>query len=290
MTYAATEITVRTGSATLLAGVSLEVRPGEIVAMAGPNGAGKTTLITVLAGDRKPSAGRVTLAGRVVAGWPRLELARRRAVMSAERTVAFGFTAEEVALLGRLPLHGGDPSEADRRVVRSLLAAVDCADLSQRVFATLSTGERQRVQLARAVAQVSDIMGEASSFWPARADDHAVVSAADERFLLLDEPTSSLDPAHQHAAMRLLRREARAGRGVLAVLHDLNLAAAYADRIVLMARARVVASGAPSEVLRADVLEAVFDIPMLVVPHPHLPHPVVIASSPPETMLRESGY
>ena len=284
MTYAATEITVRTGSATLLAGVSLEVRPGEIVAMAGPNGAGKTTLITVLAGDRKPSAGRVTLAGRAVAGWPRLELARRRAVMSAERTVAFGFTAEEVALLGRLPLHGGDPSEADRRVVRSLLAAVDCADLSQRVFATLSTGERQRVQLARAIAQVGDTEDGA------RADGHAVMIAADERFLLLDEPTSSLDPAHQHAAMRLLRREARAGRGVLAVLHDLNLAAAYADRIVLMARARVVASGAPSEVLRADVLEAVFDIPMLVVPHPHLPHPVVIASSPPETMLRNSGY
>jgi iron complex transport system ATP-binding protein len=94
---------------------------------------------------------------------------------------------------------------------------------------------------------------------------------------LLDEPTSRLDPAHQHLAMSLLRREADSGLGVLAVLHDLNLAAAYADRMVLLAGGRVVASGAPTEVLRADLLESVFDIRMLLIPHPSLPHPVAIA-------------
>jgi iron complex transport system ATP-binding protein len=130
------------------------------------------------------------------------------------------------------------------------------------VYATLSTGERQRVSLARAVAQVTDAV---------------VAPAADARFLLLDEPTSSLDPAHQHTAMRLIRRMAGEGRGVLAVLHDLNLAAAYADRVVLMHEARVVESGTPAEVLRADILERVFDIPMLVIPHPELAHPLVVA-------------
>ena len=276
MSFTATSVTVCAGAATLLAEASLEVRPGEIVAVAGPNGAGKTTLIRALAGDVKPAAGSVTLAGRALSEWSRPELAHRRAVMSTDRAVAFAFTAEDVALMGRLPLHGGDPTDADRRIIRDLLAAVDCGQLGGRVFATLSTGERQRVALARAIAQVSDGGGEDTG-----RESAAGRVAPDERFLLLDEPTSSLDPAHQHTAMRLLRREAAAGRGVLAVLHDLNLAAAYADRVVLMAHARIVAAGSPAEVLRADLLESVFGIPMLVIPHPHLPHPLVIAEPRP---------
>jgi iron complex transport system ATP-binding protein len=286
MSFVATDITVRAGSATLLADVSMEVRPGEIVAVAGPNGAGKTTLIRALAGDVQPAAGSVTLAGRPLATWSRLELARRRAVMSTDRAVAFAFTAEEVALMGRMPLHGGDPTAADRRIVSALLAAVDCDQLAGRVFATLSTGERQRVALARAIAQVTDGADDDTARETtadgAVADRTAGVGpASDERFLLLDEPTSSLDPAHQHVAMRLLRREADAGRGVLAVLHDLNLAAAYADRVVLMRHASIVATGNPGEVLRADLLASVFDIPMLVIPHPHLSHPLVIAEPQP---------
>ncbi len=182
--------------------------------------------------------------------------------MGTDQAVAFAFSAREVAMMGRMPLHGGDPDDADRAVVDGLLDEVDCAHLSERVYATLSSGERQRVSLARAIAQVTDADGT--------ADDRA-------RYVLLDEPTSSLDPAHQHTAMRLVRRVADEGRGVLAVLHDLNLAAAYADRVVLMADARVVEAGPPAQVLRADLLEAVFDIPMLVIPHPQLSHPIVIA-------------
>jgi iron complex transport system ATP-binding protein len=262
MTYRATDVDVRIGGATLLDGVSIEIRPGEIVAVAGPNGAGKTTLLGVLAGDRAPSAGSATLGGRAISDWPRGDLAQRRAVMGTDRAAAFAFSAREVAMMGRMPLHGGDPDETDRSVIDELLEAVDCADLADRVYATLSTGERQRISLARAVAQVTD--GVPSS-------------GGADRYLLLDEPTSSLDPAHQHTAMRLIRRSADAGRGVLAIVHDLNLAAAYADRVVLMHKARVVEAGTPAEVLRADLLESVFDIPMLVIPHPQLAHPLVIA-------------
>ncbi len=156
MTYRAAGVSVRVGQARLLDDVSLAVQAGEVVAVAGPNGAGKTTLLSVLAGDRTAETGTVTLGERALADWPRDELARRRAVMSTEGAVAFAFTAAEVALLGRMPLHGGDPDEGDHRVVRELLAAVDCTQLAERVYATLSTGERQRVQLARALAQVSD--------------------------------------------------------------------------------------------------------------------------------------
>jgi iron complex transport system ATP-binding protein len=303
MSLVAQDVVVRAGSATLLEGISITVEPGEIVAVAGPNGAGKSTLIATLAGDRQPEQGSVTLAGRTLRQWPRSELARRRAVMGTDRSMAFAFSAADVALLGRLPLHGGDPRAADRAVVRQLLEDVDCAHLADRTFVTLSTGERQRVALARAIAQLVDAEEDGSGWsgGPAKtaggapvagvravgaqgagvtapaAASPAATALATERYLLLDEPTSSLDPAHQHLAMRLLRRHARAGVGVLAVLHDLNLAAAYADRVVLMTRARVAASGAPVHVLRPDLLEEAFGIPMLVLPHPHLAHPLVIA-------------
>jgi iron complex transport system ATP-binding protein len=261
MTFAAQGVTVSVGSATLLDDVSIEVGPGEIVAVAGPNGAGKTTLISVLAGDRRPDTGVVSLDGKPLSEWPAGDLARRRAVMSTDQGVAFAFTAHEVAMMGRMPLHGGDPTGEDLHVIEELLTGVDCTHLATRVFATLSTGERQRVQLARAIAQVTDASDRADA----------------DRFLLLDEPTSSLDPAHQHTAMRLLRRVADSGRGVLTVLHDLNLAAAYADRMVLMHDARVAAEGPPADVLQPGLLETVFDIPMLVIPHPQLAHPLVVA-------------
>ena len=151
-----------------------------------------------------------------------------------------------------------------QRLVEPL--AVDCAGLSDRAFATLSSGERQRVGLARAIAQIVD--------GPPGADATADPGA---RFLLLDEPTSSLDPAHQHMAMRLLRDLARGGCGVLVVLHDLNLAAAYADRLVLLSAGRVAAAEAVAKVLRADVLEPVFGMPMLVITHPSLAYLVVVA-------------
>ena len=156
MTYAAHGVTVRAGRATLLDGASLEIRGGEMVAVAGPNGAGKTTLVGALAGDIRPAEGGVTLDGRALPEWTAADLARRRAVMGADRPVAFAFTAEEVVMLGRAPIHGGSPTDEDRAVVAALLEAVDCAGLAARVSATLSTGERQRIQLARAIAQMHD--------------------------------------------------------------------------------------------------------------------------------------
>jgi iron complex transport system ATP-binding protein len=273
MSYTAQDVSVLAGDTTLLAAVTVRIPPGGIVVVAGPNGAGKSTLIAVLAGDRRPRAGSVTLAGRPLGHWPRAELAQRRAVMGTSQDVAFDFSVEEVALLGRLPLHGGDPGPQDRDVVRELLASADCAHLAERSYASLSSGERQRVQLVRAIAQVAGDPDRAGR----RDGEHG---PDPERYLLLDEPTSSLDPAHQHAAMSLLREQAMAGRGVLAVLHDLNLAAAYADHLVLLSAGRVAAAGPPADVLRPETLESVFAIPMLVIPHPRGSHPLVVPDPP----------
>ena len=271
MTYAAADIHVRIDGATLLEGVSVSVATGELVAVAGPNGAGKSTLIATLAGDRAPAGGRVTLSGRPLGDWSRGELARRRAVMSAERAIAFAFHAEDVALLGRLPLHGGRPTRSRSRHRAEAAGGGRLRPPREpRLRHALhgraaARGPRSghRAGHGRPDGQPRDADADPVGGHARSADSDPV-----ERFLLLDEPTSSLDPAHQHLAMRLLRGEADAGRGVLAVLHDLNLAAAYADRLVLMANARVVASGPPRDVLRPDLLEHVFGIPMLVLPHP----------------------
>jgi len=277
VTLRAADVVVRVGAAELLRGATLELHAGEVLAVVGPNGAGKSTLLRVLAGDRAPATGSVTMDGRPLAAWPLGARALRRAVMGHDDEPAFPWLARELVMLGRLPHHGGSPGPRDHAIVARLLADVDAGRLAERVHSTLSTGERQRIGLARALAQV----------WPADQDPGAIRGPAPTTpspgqatdggaWLLLDEPTANLDLRHQALALRLLRARAAMGAGVLVVLHDVNLAAAHADRIAIVHQGRVVASGTPPEVLRADLLEHVFEVPMLVIPHPHLPHPLVI--------------
>lgn len=267
---AAHSVGMRIGRAELLRGVSLAVVPGEVLAIVGPNGAGKSTLLRLLSGELRPTAGEVTLLDRPLGAWSHQERATRRAVLQSETAPAFPFLVDEVVLMGRAPHHGGRESGADRHIAAEALAAVGCTHLADRILATLSSGERQRVQLARALTQI----------W-AGAD----VPDPAPRFLLLDEPTSNLDLAHQHAALALVRDFSRRAVGALVVLHDLNLAAEYADRIALLRDGAIVGVGTPDQVLRADILERVFDIPIMVVPHPRLSHPLVV---PDPTALRPS--
>jgi iron complex transport system ATP-binding protein len=280
MTLRADAVVVRAGAAELLRGVSLELRAGEVLAVVGPNGAGKSTLLRTMAGDLTPSAGEVQLDGRPLRSWSLRERALRRAVMIQDTTLAFPWRAAEVVMLGRIPHHGGNPGPEDHELVARLLAEVDASWLADRAYATLSGGERQRVQLARALAQLWSPVGDPGP-QPTPTDTAAglagsLAGRSPARYLLLDEPTASLDLRHQHLALRLLRRTAADGVGILVVLHDLNLAAEHADRIALVRDGMVVEVGTPSEVLRTDLLEAVFAVPMLVVPHPRLAHPLVV--------------
>jgi len=274
MTLRADSVDVRVGTAELLRGATLEVRPGEVLAVVGPNGAGKSTLLRVLAGDRSLTAGTVTMEDRPLADWSLGARALRRAVMGHDDEPAFPWLARELVLLGRLPHHGGSPGARDHAIVSRLLADVDAEMLAERVHSTLSSGERQRIGLARALAQVwPDDLDPAGPAPAGRAPGSATRAPA---WLLLDEPTANLDLRHQALALGLLRARATAGAGVLVVSHDLNLAAAHADRIAIIHAGQVVASGTPGEVLQADLLEHVFGVRMLVMPHPHLPHPLVI--------------
>jgi iron complex transport system ATP-binding protein len=250
---------VAIGRHRLLEDVSLAVPPGLVTCVLGPNGAGKSTVLRVLAGALAPSAGTVSLAGRPLAAWPADALARLRAVLPQSSALSFAFTVAEVVLLGRTPHAGRCTRAEDRAIVAAAMAAADVSALAARRYPSLSGGEQQRVQLARVLAQVMDQAGRYEGRW-----------------LLLDEPTASLDLAHQQQLLACARGVAAAGGGVLAILHDLNLAAAIADRVCLLRQGRVVAQGPPTDVLTAARIAEVFGIEALVMPHPRAAQPLIV--------------
>ncbi|MDO9498862.1 heme ABC transporter ATP-binding protein [Falsiroseomonas sp.] len=244
---AAEGIGLTAGGRALLADVSVEMRPGEVLVLAGPNGAGKSTLLKILAGEIAPGAGSVSLDGRPLPAWHPRDLARRRAVLGQHVGVAFPMLAREVVALGRLPWHGHPAETArDAEAIAAALEEADVAHLAHRAHATLSGGERQRVHLARALAQL----------------DGAGMPAA----LMLDEPTASLDAGHRAALLRLLRRLARRGLAVLVVLHDLQEAAFVADRVALLEQGRLLACGPPDVALDTALLERVYGLPFRHLP------------------------
>lgn len=259
---AATDITVDLRTTRALDAVSVEVAAGEVVAILGPNGAGKSTLLAALSGVRRPATGSVTLQGRPLHTWPLDALARQRAVLPQQPELNFPFRALEVVLLGRSPHAGRSRRADDLTTACAALRATATVHLADRVYTTLSGGERQRVQLARVLAQL---------------DFTRPSSPTDSRFLLLDEPTAALDLTHQHSVLAMARELSRCGFGVLAILHDPNLAARYADRIVLLHRGRELLSGTPRQVLTETALQQAYGLPVSITTHPTHDCPQVTA-------------
>lgn len=251
-------VTYAIGSKRLLDEVSVAVVPGEVVAVVGPNGAGKSTLRKILTGDLAPTSGEVFMGGRPLAEWSIKERARVRAVLPQDSTMNFPFLVSEVVLMGRTPHLRGAETARDHEIAAAALRAVEAVHLADRLYPTLSGGERQRVQLARVSAQI----GEAPDAGP--------------RYLLLDEPTANLDLAHQHVTLRVVRRFVKDGVGAMVILHDLNLAAQYADRVVLLKEGRVLTAGVPAEVLTPSTIQQTFDLRVIVFPHPEAERVVVL--------------
>jgi iron complex transport system ATP-binding protein len=222
----------------------------------------------LLAQELSPSGGAIELNHLPLNDWRALERARMLAVLPQESKLAFAFTGLEVALFGRYPHHGGLLARDDRRIAMEALAMADATHLAERDFTTLSGGERARVQLARVLAQL---------WTPCTVD-----GKRQPRYLLLDEPTAALDLKHQHATLQAARDFARreGDVGIIAVLHDLNLAAQYADCLLLMQRGRIAAEGKPVDVLTAERVEAVFEIQVNVMRHPDSGLPLIAAATP----------
>lgn len=250
---------VTVGGRELLNQVEFDLRAGELLVIVGCNGAGKSTLLGHISGELA-SKGDITIFGTDMQRQKLSELAKRRAVLPQHTRLSFGYEVEEVVLLGRIPHQSGHvETDEDRQIARDALQRVGLAHLAARNYLTLSGGEQQRVHLARVLAQLGGVSGD--------------------RLLLLDEPTSSLDLAYQHSVLRLARDLGSGGVGVLAVLHDLNLASQYATRMLVLAAGKVLAYGSPREVLTRETVNQAFNHDVFVVDHPTLGFPLVVSAS-----------
>ncbi|RWE39431.1 MAG: heme ABC transporter ATP-binding protein [Mesorhizobium sp.] len=237
----ARDVSVAIGKKRIVANVDFEVRPGEISAIVGPNGSGKTTFLKAMSGGLVHT-GRILINGRELSTMKPVEAATVRAVLPQATTLSFPFTVREIVRLGLVGGRSGVLQGEDERLPERALARVDLDGFAGRFYQELSGGEQQRVQLARVLCQV----------W-------APVLDGMPRYLFLDEPVSSLDIKHQLIIMNIARDFTRRGGGVVAILHDLNLTAMFADRIFVMHRGRLAAAGSPRDVLSDDLIEKVFD-------------------------------
>ncbi len=239
----ARDVTVRYGrlGRAALRGVSCRIGERRLVAAVGPNGSGKTTLVRALSGLVPLELGRVLVGGREVGTWPRTDLARMLGVLPQREEILFPLSVEETVMLGRYPHLGAlaPAGDADRAAVLASLERCDVADLADRSIDSLSGGEWQRVRLARALAQ-------------------------EPRALVLDEPTASLDVRHEMELFELFRRLVDEGLAALVITHHLNLAARFADHILLLSGGELVAEGPPAAVLTRDVVGRVFEWPVAV--------------------------
>ncbi|MBB4636126.1 ATP-binding cassette domain-containing protein [Longimicrobium terrae] len=225
--------------------LSVHIPADACTAVLGPNGSGKSTLLRILLGIHRPSAGEVTFGGRPVAAWGREAMAREVGVVPQGEEAAFPLSVRELVAMGRYPHLGAwrREGDADRRAVEEAMRRCDVSSLAARPVSTLSGGERQRARVARALAQ------EAPT-------------------LALDEPTAALDIAHEMAIFELLRDLGHGGRTVLLVTHNLNLAARYADHLILLADGQLAASGPPAQVLTRATVERVYGWPVEIAAHP----------------------
>jgi iron complex transport system ATP-binding protein len=252
----ASDITFRVGHKTLISEVSVSFAPGQLHLIIGPNGAGKSTLIKVLARLLRPQTGKVEYEGVDVHNASEAELAKRRAVLSQAIEVAFPLTVREVVMMGRYPHFGGRPGPVDEKITDELMEFFDVTEFSARNYQTLSGGERQRVNFARVLAQ---LWRDGSGAVPVAAA--APAPRPSGRYLFLDEPLTFLDIRHQIEFMKKVRGFTAAPDVVtVGVVHDLNLAARFADQIVLLDHGRVVATGTAAEVLTADRIRDVFGV------------------------------
>jgi len=241
-----------TGQVALVNDAHFELHPGEILAVVGPNGAGKSSLLKCLSGDVIPTKGEIRFNSMPLSEWSLNSLARSRATLPQLNLLNFPYTVEEVIALGRIPHSTGKAK--DEEIVAELRNKLDLDHLSNRLYPQLSGGEKQRTQIARVLAQV----------WSSPASSEADVA----RILLLDEPTNSLDLGHQQQLVSLLKHVAKHGTAIVLVLHDLNIASALADKVLLMCCGEQVACAHPSDVFTKEQLTRVFGANVHVIEHP----------------------
>ena len=259
------------GSKTIVDDISLSFDPGRLHVIVGPNGSGKSTLLKAFSGEWVPSAGSVTYDGTGLTRIGKLSLARRRAVMTQLPELHFPLSVEEIVMMGRYPHFSFSPAPNDRAICAQVMSHLSIQSLSGRDYLTLSGGERQRVQFARALAQIWEVPAS-----PEAPQSPTGLPASGCRYLFLDEPVSSLDIHYQHLLLQLARDLVKEKIVLIAVLHDLNLALHYADRMIFMKQGRVEAEGAVPGIVTPALIREVFDIEARLLEDPQSDTPVIV--------------
>ena len=258
----AQNITFSIGEKKIIHNIDLDISSGEVVAICGPNGAGKSSLLKIISGELKPSNGNVRIRDIDIVEWDIKELATIRAVLHQESFLSFPFLVEEVVQLGRYPYPNSTKNDA---IVEKCLINVGMKDYTKRTYTSLSGGEKQRVHLARVLAQLEE-------------------ECASPKLLMLDEPTSALDLSHQEGTLHIASQYAKhKNYAVIVVLHDLNLAAAWADRIIFLKEGTLHTQGSPSEILTPEIISQIYNISTRILLHPDTNRPVVVVDRNPKT-------
>jgi len=244
----------------LLQNVSFIANTGEFLAIVGANGAGKSTLMKLLSKELSPTSGRISFRQKDLKEYSLKELAQKRAVLAQQNVVTLSFTVQEIVLMGRYPFYDSKPSALDLSIVDTCLQKVGISHFKGRLYPTLSGGEQQRVQLARTLAQVWNV---------------------ENGFILLDEPTSGMDLLHQFETFRLARDMSQKGYGVVAVVHDLNFALQYADRVLMLKKGSIFSIGTPDKVLTSEHIKEAFGVSVRIIQPDDTPFPVIIPKAEP---------
>lgn len=239
----------------LLDNFNLDINAGEVTALLGPNGAGKSTLLKVLCGEMTPESGHVSFFNHDLNDWHRSQLACHLGVLPQHSSLSFAFTCKEVVELGTMPLNLSR-QEIDKITIKTM-QDTDVIHLAQRLYPTLSGGEKQRIHFARVVVQLHQ--------------------ARDKCILMLDEPTSALDLSHQHKTLQMAQAMAKKGAAVIVVLHDLNLAAQYAQRMIIIQHGKIQADGTPWQTLKPEIINRVYGWQVSVHPHPIHNYPYLLS-------------
>jgi iron complex transport system ATP-binding protein len=263
-------ITIYRNKKRILHQISFQMNPQELTVILGANGAGKSTLLEAIGGELPYQSGHILLEGKEKSEWAIQKLAQSRAFLRQSSTLNLGFTVEDLVLMGRSPHMNRHETHVDLQIVHHALEMVGLQNFEQRIYTQLSGGEQQRVHLARVLAQV----------WiPGLLQPNTIHPTSPSPLLLLDEPTSSLDLKAQHQVLQCALRFIQAGGSVLCILHDLNLAAQYADRLLVLSEGQLVANGSVDDVLHPHILKQAFNIESIILRDSALNHPIVVTQA-----------
>ena len=248
----------RIGDKLILNGITAEFKPGEFNMILGPNGSGKSTFLKIFSGEVKATEGSVKYNNQQIADFKKEELAKHRAVMSQQPELSFPLMVEEVVMMGRYPHFTFNPNKKDEEICNEVMKRMNLVIFKERNYLTLSGGEKQRVQYARVLAQI----------WQKPINGY--------RYLFLDEPLTSLDINYQQEFLQIAREFTKADTTIIAVMHDINLAIQYADKLFFLKEGQLVAHGSPKDILTGELIQQVFNVKAAIINNPFTGNPLVV--------------